>query len=597
MAVYILGIYSGHNASAVLLKDGRIVAAVNEERYRRKKNYRGFPEEGIRYVLKEAEIKRKDVDYIALPYNLSVPFHSPEGAKKSFVGLLAKTQPVVSWLRGIYGHLAYKIPFFRRLIDMFHPLIWGVIGGINVRQERLFLRDYFGIPLENILNYDHHMAHAASAYYSSPLNQKRSLVFTLDAEGDLTSASVNVFEKDKIKRLATTFHTNSLGWVYHQLTGFMGMTPGEHEYKIMGLAPYARKEHVDKVYQEIEDLITLDPTNPLRFKSKIDARKTDLYLKERVAHFRFDNVAGAFQRLVEERVVEWIKGGMTKTKIKNICCAGGVFMNVKANQRITELPGVKQVFFTPSSGDESSTIGAAFLAYLDYCRKSHQPVDFKAMKIDSLYWGPSFSKSQIEFFIKKRKLRKKYKVEKYQNIEKKIAQLLAEGKIVANMAGRMEWGARALGNRSILADPSEDKVIRVLNEQIKGRDFWMPFTPSVLAERASKYLKLTKNVDPYYMIVTFNSTKKGQKDLEAAMHPYDFTIRPQLVRRDGNPRYYKIIREFEKLTGIGGVLNTSFNLHGYPIVLGPREAMWVFESSGLEYLALENYLISKKSKK
>ena len=161
------------------------------------------------------------------------------------------------------------------------------------------------------------------------------------------------------------------------------------------------------------------------------------------------------------------------------------------------------------------------------------------------------------------------------------------------MAGRMEWGARALGNRSILANPSNTDVVMVLNEQMKDRDFWMPFTPSILEERANDYVMNPKKLYTPYMIITFDSTTLARKELKAALHPYDFTARPQFVRKSWNPRYHKILKEFEKLTGIGGVLNTSFNLHGYPIVLGPAEALHAFRKSGLEFLALENYLISK----
>ena len=164
------------------------------------------------------------------------------------------------------------------------------------------------------------------------------------------------------------------------------------------------------------------------------------------------------------------------------------------------------------------------------------------------------------------------------------------------MTGRMEFGARALGNRSILADPRNSRIVKIINEQVKNRDFWMPFAPSILYEKRHEYIKNPKNHIAYYMMMTFNTTPKGREELVAAMHPYDLTVRPQLVKKAHNPQYYKLIKEFEKITGVGAVLNTSFNLHGMPIVLGPKEAFYAFEKSGIMYMALENYLIEKRSR-
>ena len=266
-------------------------------------------------------------------------------------------------------------------------------------------------------------------------------------------------------------------------------------------------------------------------------------------------------------------------------------MNVKVNKKVGELAQVKRAFFMPSAGDESTPIGACYLGYIRACEEQKLTPSIKPLK--NLYLGPSFTDDEIERFLKKGKYFDKYNIEYKKDIEKDIAMLLYDNKVVARMAGRMEWGARSLGNRAILANPQNDKVIMVINEQLKDRDFWMPFAPTILAERMSDYCIDPKNIEAPYMATSFDSTSRAQQELKADLHPYDFTLRPQVLYADWNREYYKDKKEFEKLTGIGGLLNTSFNLHGRPIVLGPKEAMHAFENSGLEYMALEHFLISK----
>lgn len=261
-------------------------------------------------------------------------------------------------------------------------------------------------------------------------------------------------------------------------------------------------------------------------------------------------------------------------------------MNVKANMKIAELEGVDDIFIFPSCGDESVSIGAAYFVQ-NLKGGAVQP-------ISDNYFGGQFSEEEIKDAADKPELKEKYAVSEEENINKKVASLLASGEIVARFSGRMEWGARALGNRSILMDPRNKDGVRILNMAIKQRDFWMPFAPTVLVERQDDYLTNKKNLKSPYMIMAFETTEKGKHDLSAAIHPYDFTARPQILQKDFNPGYYDLIKEFEKITGVGAVLNTSFNLHGEPVVHSPSDAISVFERSGLKHLALGKYLISKK---
>lgn len=590
--MYILGIHYGHNATAALLKDGKIVANVSEERFKGEKNYGRFPEESIRWLLKEFGIEGKDLEAVVLPYKYGVPIHvSPETKKDPSVLVLNWLYHPVGIVRRIWGVIERRFPFLRIFSRPLYLLLVKTIGIFTMEREKQFVASFLKIKKEKIITFDHHLSHAATAYFVSPFNQERVLVLTLDGEGDALCATVSVFHGQKSKCLAETDNADSLGLVYADLTRFFGMKACEHEYKIMGLAPYAKKVGVEKVYNKIKDLVILDPQNPLTFKAKFNTHHTYRYLRKEMEGFRFDNIAGAFQKLVEERTCEWVRAAIKKTGIRTVVLSGGVFMNVKANQKIAALDEVEKIFIMPSAGDESTPVGGVYLRYLQLCRK--RGIEPKIQPIKDLYWGPRFSNEEIAKFLDDGGYHEKYKIEKIEEIEKRIAELLSRGKVVGCLSGRMEWGARALGNRSILANPSDPGIIRIINEQIKNRDFWMPFTPSILAERADDYVVNPKKIPAPYMILAFDSTELAKKHLPAAMHSYDFTVRPQLVEKSWNPRYHKIIKEFEKLTGIGAVLNTSFNLHGFPIVLGPKEAMHAFENSGLEYLVLENYLISK----
>lgn len=267
-------------------------------------------------------------------------------------------------------------------------------------------------------------------------------------------------------------------------------------------------------------------------------------------------------------------------------------MNVKANQKIAELKDVKSIYVIPSGGDESTALGAAYYGYTMQTGLINGLADIKPLK--QLYLGGQFSDEEIKKVLEEKK-KEGFKFKKFKDIEKEIARLLSEGQIVARFAGRMEFGARALGNRSILANPANLEVLTEINEQIKSRDFWMPFAPSVLEEDADAYFVNKKKIPAPYMMMTFDATERGKNELKAAMHQYDHTLRPQVVYQDWNPSYYKLIQEFKKLTGIGGILNTSFNLHGYPIVYSPQDAILVFLKSKLKYLALGSFLLSKNT--
>ncbi|MDP2941079.1 MAG: carbamoyltransferase C-terminal domain-containing protein [Candidatus Omnitrophota bacterium] len=587
--MYILGINSGHNSTACLHKDGRIIACASEERFKRVKNYSGYPEEAIKYLLGFAGIQARELDLVMLGNIMLPPFASAqaEGAQPLII---------LHWiffrLRAAWSYFEFKLPFLRPLDEFLYDRIMDLAGPVILNREKKLIALKLNIPQSKVMAVEHHTAHAFAAYYASPFNDKEALVFTLDGEGDKLCATVNVYRGARYERIASTHLGHSIGWIYMDATQFLGMKPMEHEYKVMGLAPYAKSYGAEKVYDLISDIIGLDKRNPLRFRSKFDTHRTLAYFQKILRFQRFDFIAGAVQKLTEEVVTEWVRQAVQKTGIKRIALGGGVFMNVKLNMKIMELPEIEEMFVLPSCGDESTPMGACLYGYQALCAESHE--EFLPQPLKDLYLGPEFSDAAIERALNSEGIFAKYTVTRPAEIEKEIARLLSQNQIVARVSGRMEWGARALGNRSILAKPSDYDNLRVLNEWIKDRDFWMPFTPTILKEREPDYIENPKNISAPYMALAFRTRELAVKHLRAAIHPYDFTARVQSLEEDGNPGFYKIIQEFQRLSGIGGVLNTSFNLHGEPMVCSPADALRTMEKSELKYLAMGSFLISKK---
>jgi len=569
----VLGIHDGHLATVCLLKDGKIEFCVSEERFKRIKNYTGVPEEAINYILAESKTAAEDLDMVIVPSKIVaiVPGVNVETNSwlHSFLKLMRKF--VLYFPEGFYFSL------YNRIAPIYYK---------TNKRKKLYSK-LLGIDEDKIVLIDHHLCHAYTALYGSGFNDD-FLIFTLDGGGDSLCGTVNKVENGEIIKISETSYLHSLGLLYLEITKYLGMKPLEHEYKVMGLAPYAPPEGVGKSYDVLKNFITLDKEN-LKFFSPIKSVNFGDEIRKRLYQHRFDWIAGAIQKLTEELVTEWIREAINKTGIHDVALAGGVFMNVKLNLKIMEMPEVRKIFVFPSCGDESLAIGAAYYGYEKICKDKGKKVDIQPL--GDLYKGPMYSNEHIESVLQKES---GIKYTFFENIEEKIAELLTKKEIVARFAGRMEWGARALGNRSILADASNYEVVKIVNEMIKQRDFWMPFAPTILKEREDDYIVNPKKVPAPYMILAFNSKEKAKKDLVAAMHPYDYTLRPQVLEKESNEKYYKIIKLFEEMTKMGGILNTSFNLHGYPIVCSPEDAIHVFKNSGLKYLALENWLVEKK---
>ena len=568
-SLYILGIHDGHNCGATITRDGAVVASVSEERLSRRKNEVGYPRRAIEDCLAIAGIDAADLDEVTYA---SLFMHRQE--------YLTDLEPW--YLVGLDDQrkAAEKPKDYEKAIFKIR------------KQERIDdVRQHLGVAAEKITFVEHHLAHLTAAYYTAPAlpADRPVLGLTCDGAGDGIAGSVTVCRGNEFERLATIDRHASLGKIYSRVTMLLGMKPWEHEYKVMGLAPYADPERADTAADALRSLIRLSDDG-LSFVQVGELSTNYCYehLERSFARVRFDTVSLAAQTFTEELLVEWVRGCIAHTGIADIVCGGGVFMNVKANMLIAEMPEVRSLYIMPTAGDESLSIGAALYRYYQTTGRT----DRDESTLTHLYFGNAYGRAEEQAAIEKLN-GGDITVTETNDIDRNIVDLLASGKIVARCRGRMEWGARALGNRSLLASADDPRVTERLNRSIKQRDFWMPFAPSILDEEAGRYIDDPKGLNPRFMTLAYPARDDTYSDLAAASHPRDKTIRPQLVTADANPGYHRLLQLFERRTGRGVVLNTSFNLHGEPIAYGPDDAVDVFLRSGLTYLALDNYLLSK----
>ena len=582
----VLGISETHCATAALLRDGRIIGCASEERFSRLKNDAGYPRLAVSALLQELGVAPTEIDVVALA-----------GARAAAKEWLNRVLHDPAYIRDYYG-VAWPSPR-RRLGKRLRK--WGARFGLmdasrgkfGVPQElRLAeVAGHLGLPASRIVCLDHHRCHAAAAYFGSGFGGREALVLTNDNSGDGLCATASTGRGlDLSRHEATPSAPGSLGAFYSFATLALGMKFGEHEYKVMGMAPYAAAPWAERATQAFRTVFALEESRPARFRWKQGGERYALLLKATLG-LRFDAVAAGAQQLLEETLVRWCALMHERYGGGRVALGGGVFMNVKANMLLAREDWVEELFAFPSCGDESNAVGAAYLGYVDECARrglSARPEPF-----GPAYLGTAVTDAETEAVIRDRDLRSRYKVTFHDRIEERVAELLVSDGVVARCAGRMEFGARALGNRSILANPSDHRVVGLINRMIKNRDFWMPFAPTVLAERADDYLVNPKRLVSPYMMLAMETKPAARDALPAALHPHDATARPQILEEGWNPEYHALIRAFQSRTGVGAVLNTSFNLHGEPIVCTAADAVDTFERSGLQHLAVGHWLISK----
>jgi len=578
----IVSFHNGHNSTAAYFDGNSIKYSISEERFSKIKNQGGFPQLAINYVLSKNDVKPTDVDtYVVCGNHPTNQFFSETKIKLDW---LSKVKGFLISLENQFSLIMYINNFLRKYYG------FGSDKRVNARVAEMnhLVAEKLKISVSKIKRFDHHLCHAATVYYGLCDLQENWLIITVDGGGDDYSMTVNIGEKGKIRTIAKTPVAYSLGCFYSAITEYMGMKPLEHEYKVMGLAAYVHPQIIERSYTVFKKLIWLD-ADSLEFRSAVRNPYYYQYLEKNLKKHRFDQIAGAAQKITEEILIDLVRLAIRKTGIKNVALSGGVFMNVKANMKIMEIPEIEKLEIFPSCGDDSLPIGAAYLAAIEGGQDAYE-----LEKVVNIYLGTEYTDVEVEKTLKDFDCFNKYNVIKCDNINEEVAKLLADNKIVARFSGRSEWGARALGNRSILANASNRDNIKIINDQIKGRDFWMPFAASILKDRAKDYIINEKNINAPYMILAFETRELAKKHLLAGLHPYDFTCRPQFVNEKQNPGYYELLKKYEELTGMGGILNTSLNLHGEPLVEDPADAIRTLENSGLQYLALENYLIRKK---
>lgn len=581
-----LSIQTGHNATVGLMQNGEITALLSQEKIDNVKNSAAFPREAIEAVLRECDLNAGDIDEVVIASQMIFPQHCADQISQEHASDHLNPPSAVRFAKRVEKSLpGLLLPgIFRYARTRRHEKLRQ--EGLNHLRNRLRELGLADKPLHFV---DHHLCHARGAYHALEQEPGReALVFTLDGMGDGLCATVTrVGPNGEWQRIAETPLNASLGSIYSETTRFLGMKVMEHEYKVMGLSAYCKGYHLDTYKRVFESAIDIDPNNPLAFKASLDTSGFYDYLVKHAVGERFDNIAGALQHLLEERVTQWIANAIQATGIRRIFTGGGAFMNVKLNKRIQELPVVEQAWFLPSCGDESNPLGAAYARAVE--------LEMPVKPLTNLYLGISHQREELAAFIKENELAARYEVSEPQNIEEAMAELLASGEVVARFSGRCEWGARSLGNRAILAHPSHLESFFTVNDLIKARDFWMPFAPTVLDTWASRYLVDYEpaRVKAPHMITAFRATPLGVQHLRAAMHQGDFTIRPQVLEREVNPGYYRLLEAFERRTGVGGLMNTSFNLHGYPLVATPEQALMTLGKSGLQNLALGPFLVRK----
>jgi len=605
----ILGVHCGHNSSAALMIDGAIVGAVQEERFTKCKNQVAFPAQAINHLMRvhldgdvgrinQVAMATADIDPVGLAVarysNFSVHDHIRENH--------AYWKPV--FYEGAPNEGGYWREMFRRgeslnadhNLDVSYMLSDAPLAKLvrhvsdEARPEAMHRLFGYSGPWAA---FDHHSCHAYYAFHGARIARKRwgeALILTADSWGDGCNWSAWLPELDGSLRRLGSGSDHGVARIYRHITLILGMKPNEHEYKVMGLSGYSRPStYVEAVENILSDALDFRDG---RFVRTSPLKDSFFDLRDRLEGHRFDNIAAAVQNWSTRVTTAWIRHWLAETGAKGLCFSGGLSMNIKANGEILEMPELAWMSVPASGGDETLPLGACFMAAL----QSGQIVE----TMQHIYLGRIDGQVGEQDDWRAGVAQAGKEADAYEVLNgvdaKALARLLAENVIVARCVGPMEFGARSLGNRSILANPADPLNLKRINNAIKNRDFWMPFTPSVLEEKADKYLINPKGVVSPFMTIGFRTTEAAMREIPAALHPGDDTARPQFVSRHTNPAYWEIINEFETLTGIPALLNTSLNLHGDPMNCTAADAARTLALSALEVLALpEDRLLCKKT--
>jgi carbamoyltransferase len=590
--VYILGISCFyHDAAAALVKDGEVVAAAQEERFTRKKHDFNFPIHAIQYCLREEKITPQDLDYVV--------FYD---------------KPLIKFERILQTYFAHA-PIGIRSFLMAMPL-W--------LKEKLWIPDLIRKEISydgKILFTEHHESHAASAFYPSPYEQAAFL--TMDGVGEWATTSYGIGEGNKLEMLGEMNFPHSLGLLYSAFTYFTGFKVNSAEYKVMGLAPYGEPKYVDTILNDLIDLkedgsfkmnmdyfdycAGLTMTNgkfaelfggpPRQAESKLTQREMDL--------------ARSLQDVTEEIMLRMARHVFRETGQKNLVLAGGVALNCVGNGRILREGPFENIWIQPAAGDAGGALGAALFVWYGYLGNERK-ADGKHDKQKGSYLGPEYSDEYTERFLEDNHI--KHRKIPRSEIPCTVAKLIAEENVIGWFQGRMEFGPRALGARSIIGDARSKNMQAVMNLKIKFRESFRPFAPTVLREKVSEYFEIDRE-SPYMLLVAplvkekripmtqdqerlfgIDKLNVARSEVPAITH-VDYSARIQTVERESHPLYYDTINEFYKQTGCPVIINTSFNVRGEPIVCRPEEAYTCFMRTNMDYLIMGSFLLDKKEQK
>jgi len=581
-----------HDAAAALLRDGGLVAAAEEERFSRIKHDYGFPHNAIRFCLESGGIQGPDLDYVVF-------FEKPFRKFDRILMTVLQTYPQ-SW----------KV-FRESMISWMIDKLW----------VRATIEAELGISRDKILFCEHHLSHAASAFLCSPFEE--AALLTVDGVGEWVTATWGTGRGNDIQLNKQIEFPHSLGLLYSAFTAFLGFEVNEGEYKVMGMAPYGEPRYVDKVWKLVRqnddgsfaldmDYFcfhhSTDRTFNQRFvelfgeprppKLNFFTRETGFpkYFGERPPNYEelcnvnqhYADIAASIQRVTEELLLGMAHHVYKQTGMKRLCMAGGVGLNSVANSRILRETPFEELYVQPAAGDGGGALGAALWAYNTLLGKP------RSFRLEHAYWGRAYSRGEISEFLTESHIPHR-QIENDAEVLDLVVERLTQGKVIGWFQGRFEWGPRALGNRSILADARNPEMKDIVNAKIKFREPYRPFAPSVLAECTESFFDFPGAAQHYparYMLYVV-PVKPSQHSVVPAITHVDGTGRLQTVFREQNPRYYNLIERFGQATGVPLVLNTSFNLRGEPIVNTPANAYNTFSKSEMDMLVLENFVVEK----
>ena len=547
---------TAHESAVGVVVDGELIAAAAEERFSRIKNDGGFPRRALEFVMRQAGVTAADVDQVAYA---ALPFYRER--LRDLVGYGKNLAFQATCPGDVRSKLRHAANYGRIVLHK----EW--LGGTQRKVRQELARH--GLA-EKIVFVDHHRAHVASAYYSSGYD--RCLAVSLDGYGSGHSGSFYLAENGRLQQLVEVPYPHSLGAFYKRVTQALGFKPNRHEGKIVGLAAFGDPS---KLYDRIMARFDLRHPDYFRFKSAQDP----FFEKKLVDRYDRADVAAAYQRVLEDVATHYIARWVKRTGVNAVACAGGVFANVKMNQRVMEIPEVGQLFIFPAMSDGGVGVGAALALQADL--RGLQP-----HRLEHVYLGPSYSEEEMEQALAESGLVFRRSPEP----EKEVAAALAGNKVVARFNGAMEYGPRALGNRSILYPATDPQVNKWLNKRLVRTEF-MPFAPITLDAAACELYDRIDRVRhaAEFMTVTVNCTARMRAESPAAVH-VDGTARPQLVREKVNPSLHRILTEYQRRTGIPTLINTSFNMHEEPIVCSPQDAIRAFKDGRLESLSMGSFL-------